>query len=649
MGKDNSKFKDQMKDQKDEAKGLSSTSSDEIKAKGTGKKEGFKGKKFSRKKTNDPSWYVANPSIVKDVANLPFAVYNGVTYKQFNQVSLYGPDSDSNMKVTIPGVATYKYIPWYGTATPTSSLNLTMRALYSFVRHVNSGRTNYEAPDLMIYIMAMDNVYLLIHEIKRLLRLAYLYVLENRDIPNRVFSALGIDADDLVSNLANYRAQLNTRIAKANSLAVPANFNLFKRRAVMGSVVLTDEPNRPTQLILPASDGYFMYDGTASTGSTLQFVTPYQEPTTADSALAIRGGDNAFYRVKTPINNYFQLLDRMLTALLSDEDINIMSGDIIKAYGDNLYKLPFLEPNEVQDIIHDENLLLQFSNSTVLDIPGASFARYNSNNASLGMTQKHNAIVFETSSAATFQDLPIITQRNGSLVARCTINTSTDFIGKRLTMMNQIPLVCLENSFIDTTEANSITPENVLEWSRLAMCFSQNRHNSEYWDLEAGVEMGLGWMVAQPIETYSLTTNLINSNNVDRTLCVQWFQFGRRNSLDTKVQMPTPSTIPNHPNLFITIVTNEKLNFNATTTDNIDRKYNTMYASKFIEGLSYGPRAYEVGGMVAVATGIVNIRGDMAIGKLGEKTAIASRMNIVAMHDAALLGLISSPYITTSK
>lgn len=39
----------------------------------------------------------------------------------------------------------------------------------------------------------------------------------------------------------------------------------------------------------------------------------------------------------------------------------------------------------------------------------------------------------------------------------------------------------------------------------------------------------------------------------------------------------------------------------------------------------------------------------MAIGKLGEKTALASRFNISAMHDAALLGLISSPYVTTSK
>lgn len=146
-----------------------------------------------------------------------------------------------------------------------------MRALYSFVRHANSGKTNYEAPDLMQYIMAMDSVYLLIHEAKRIIRLAYHYTLKNRDIPEKIFEVLGIDASDVVGNVANYRSLLNILISKANSLAVPANFNLFKRRAVLASVVLTDEPNRPTQLIVPQTDGFYKYDATYETGGRLVF------------------------------------------------------------------------------------------------------------------------------------------------------------------------------------------------------------------------------------------------------------------------------------------------------------------------------------------------------------------------------------------
>lgn len=309
-----------------------------------------------------------------------------------------------------------------------------MRALYSFVRHVNSGRVNYEAPDLMMYVMAMDSVYLLVHEIKRLIRLAYLYVLENRDIPEKVFSVLGIDHKDLIGNLANYRAQLNTRIAKVNSLAVPANFNLFKRRSVMGSVVLTDEPNRPTQIIVPVADGFYKFT-VGTTGSTLDYVIPGSSAHNDTFAVHVqRGGDNTFVKSKTRVNDYFKLLDDMLSVLLSDEDINIMSGDIIKAYGDNLYRLPFIEENEMQDIIHDENLLLQFTNSTVLDIPTASFGRFSSTDANKGIQAEGNLVTFETASG-TRQDNPVITQRNGSIVANCAFHVpnGVTFVNKKKT------------------------------------------------------------------------------------------------------------------------------------------------------------------------------------------------------------------------
>lgn len=645
-------------------KNLSNTSSDDIKSAGTGidknkdskfnkkgskKFKGSKGEgKHFKKKTNDPSWYVANPSIVRDVANLPFAVYNGVTYNNFwNTIGRVDLNSTSNFQQTVPGVAVYKYTPWYGTATPTSALNLTMRALYSFVRHVNSGKTNYEAPDLMMYVMAMDSVYLLIHEIKRMIRLAYLYVLENRDIPDKVFAVLGVDYSDLVGNLANYRAQLNTRIAKANSLAVPANFNLFKRRAVMGSVVLTDEPNRPTQLIVPVADGYYMFSGTRPTGSTLEYrFAGSRSQFDGPASHTQNGGDNSFIKTKTKVNDYFQLLDNMLSVLLADEDINIMSGDIIKAYGDNLYKLPFIEENEIQDIIHDENLLLQFTNSTVLDIPTASFTRFLSDNAATGLLEGANLVRFEN--AGGFQEIPIITQKDGSIVARCTIDSTTDFSNLKRTTANSVPLWLLNNFLIDTTDANAISPENILEWTRLTMCFVVNRQNPAYHDLEAGVEIGLGWIVGQPLSTFTLP-NAINRNVlVDQTVSTQWFQFGRRNSIDAKVQMPAPSTISSGIPLYITYVVNEQINQPFSTQNTTMRKFNTMYASKFIEGLSYGPRSYEVGSFI-INGGRLKVYGDMAIGKLGEKTALASPYNISAMHDAALLGLISSPYVTTSK
>lgn len=639
------------------SKDLSSTSIDEIKSKGNGSKSKRKGKKdgsHRRFKTNDPSWYVANPSIVRDVASLPYAVYNGVNYKQFESVDLNVKVSpDSNMDVKVPGIAVYKYSPWYGTANSTSALNLTMRALYSFVRHANSGKTNYEAPDLMLYIMAMDSIYLLIHEIKRFIRLAYLYVLENRDIPEKIFDVLGIDHVDLVGNIANYRAQLNTRIAKVNSLAVPAHFNIFKRRAVMGSVVLSDEPNRPTQLIIPKADGYFKYDATPTYGGRLVYTSAEVDHNAYNSYNQLKksGGDAAIYSAKTTINNYFALLDSMLSILLADEDINIMSGDIIKAYGDNLYKLPFIEENEIQDIIHDENLLLQFSNSTVLDLPTASFNRFTSSDANKGIQAGANWVRFsDPNENSGTREVPVICQRNGTLVADCSVTIPNSFFQNKGTVVNSLPLVLLNTHFIDTTNSKDISPENTIEWTRLTMSFVQSAQNASQYMLEAGVEIGLGWLVSQPITTFRVNQTLLSDPQVSKTMAVQWFQFGRRNSQDSKIELPPCQnlTTGRTQNFFITLLVEEGLNYTVANANDASRKYNTMYASKFIEGLSYGPRAYEVGRFQYTNTGVV-MYGDMALGKMGEKTALASRHNIAAMHDAALLGLISSPYITTSK
>lgn len=153
----------------------------------------------------------------------------------------------------------------------------------------------------------------------------------------------------------------------------------------------------------------------------------------------------------------------MLTVLLADEDINIMSGDIIKAYGDNLYKLPFMEDNEIQDIIHDENLLLQFTNSTVLDIPTASFTRFTANDNAKGLLSGANLVQFETDNPSAPSAEPIITQKDGSIVARCFLIATTDLTGQKTSTVCSLPLLILDKLFIDTTEASSISPENIME------------------------------------------------------------------------------------------------------------------------------------------------------------------------------------------
>lgn len=70
-----------------------------------------------------------------------------------------------------------------------------------------------------------------------------------------------------------------------------------------------------------------------------------------------------------------RFIEGQLGRVYLDEDINIMSGDILKAYGESgLYSLPMLGEEEQIEISHDADLLEQFKNSNVLDLPGATLA-----------------------------------------------------------------------------------------------------------------------------------------------------------------------------------------------------------------------------------------------------------------------------------
>lgn len=64
--------------------------------------------------------------------------------------------------------------------------------------------------------------------------------------------------------------------------------------------------------------------------------------------------------------------------------------------------------------------------------------------------------------------------------------------GQRGTRANQLPLLIMKELFIETSDANAISPENILEWTRLTMAYNKSQTNANRYTLEAGVEIGLG-------------------------------------------------------------------------------------------------------------------------------------------------------------
>lgn len=216
---------------------------------------------------NDSSWYSRSQQLVLDAANLSYSSILGAKMERdaniFDGIYPYAAPS-------IPGVMALRWAPAYGISTDANSaINVAARRLYSYVRHANSGHSNYDSPDLMIYIMAMDNLYALHAMGLRAYGVARHYQMLNRYVPETLLKALGFDAS-IQYNLADFRLALNTLAIKLSAMAVPSEFDIFKRHVWLNSGVYKDSPSEKSQMYVFTPDQLLYYTPVAlQTGGSL--------------------------------------------------------------------------------------------------------------------------------------------------------------------------------------------------------------------------------------------------------------------------------------------------------------------------------------------------------------------------------------------
>lgn len=296
---------------------------------------------------NDWAWYAPSEAIAKSVASIPYNVLTGLP----TGVGALNDDGNNICFQYLPNVCVMRYINRIGsTASGLSGPNMAARQLYSFLRRNNSGARNYEAPDLMMYILAMEEIYSQYLECRRAYGVLQTYSFVNRALPKSLAIALEIATDDdeiayYISQLATIRYRLNTIRLKINSLAVPKYFKSFQRRALLATVLLGDSTSIRSGIYAFNRSHYGFYDPT----------------------LYETGGAIAYRYKGIGLVNWLDQLEDMIERVISDDDMNTMMGDIIKAFGEGgLYSVPDVPENFVMAINYDENLLNQLHNTQFL-------------------------------------------------------------------------------------------------------------------------------------------------------------------------------------------------------------------------------------------------------------------------------------------
>lgn len=304
---------------------------------------------------NDPKWYISDGQLAKDVASISFNTALGSSF------TLSSDNLDS--KWTIPGIMSIMTMPTGGASMDENSpINIAARKVYSYVRHANSGHSNYDPPDLMMYLLAMDSIYIYWSWMVRLYGTLQVFSQTNRYVGDALVYSMGANAESLRQNLANFRAYINMFAVKASTFAVPKTMSLFIRHSWMYSNIYKDEDVSKSQFYVYAPAGVYKWAPTISAGgSGLQPVNVAAfEDSTSKYITGLNSTANTYV-------NIVALGNELINALLGNEDIGIMSGDILKAYGsENLWRLETIPEGYAVIPVFSEEVLSQIHNTEIV-------------------------------------------------------------------------------------------------------------------------------------------------------------------------------------------------------------------------------------------------------------------------------------------
>lgn len=290
------------------------------------------------------NYFAVTPQLLTDSASISFSEPTGGQYSTV-------PDYNTK-KYAIPGIMVLSAIPTIGKAgSAISPVNVASRNVYNYVRHANAGHTNYDSPDLMMYLLAMDSLYAYYSWMVRTYGLMSFYTQKNRYVPDQLIAGSGVDRGDISGKMSDFRAFINQSALRIGSLCVPRDMPLFQWHSQLFQNVFMDAPSVKAQLYLINPECVFKY-------------SPYTDP---------QGTELVPVQMPSVWNNTFWTLDQikdnfntLANALLGEEDVNIMSGDILKAYGrENLVQLGSIPEDYVVVPDYNTSVLTMIHNLSI--------------------------------------------------------------------------------------------------------------------------------------------------------------------------------------------------------------------------------------------------------------------------------------------
>lgn len=301
----------------------------------------------------DVSWFDHNPRLSQAAGSIPFP------YRPGSSVPLTQIDVQAG-KYTIPGICVLHWIPTLGySADAQSPISGTAAEMYARVRESFSGSLQGDAPDMVLTVAALADVFGYITSVKRVFRLLNSYSPDNYLLPNGVLAALGF-TDAHIQSLRQHKMELygyiNQLVMMTRKFKCPRVFDLLNRHVHMNDMGYADAASPAAQIYLFKQDAFWKLsmlntpDGVPATGlAGFEFSSAFaqQFTKTGDAALSL-----------------FNIGVEMLNAIAEIDTSYTLFGYFRRAFESaEIFQIDEVDGTERFDLFYNEQVLNQIENS----------------------------------------------------------------------------------------------------------------------------------------------------------------------------------------------------------------------------------------------------------------------------------------------
>lgn len=311
----------------------------------------------SRDAKNDVSWYNRNPNLLLAAGSFPYPNRPGMTLQLGNRKSVGTGDNFTKLIYPIPGAMVLNWVPNIGRSSQaTDPASVLGKEMYARVRQVYSGSLDVDAPDYVMYVMALDSAFAYIAWLKRVFRCINAWSPENYFTPDGVLTAFGFSYAE-IANLRKDKTNLwqciNDLVLQSHKFTVPASMDVFNRHYWMSDNVYTDASSINSQFYIFNPLALYKYG---------EVNMPSGDPA---SGLKMTLMPTAVTRSEPlTVQALYQFGLDLINALVAWDDAYTINGYLRRAFeGEPQFVIGEIGPTEVLTPVYEPEVLMQIENS----------------------------------------------------------------------------------------------------------------------------------------------------------------------------------------------------------------------------------------------------------------------------------------------